>query len=422
MSNRKNVLINIVLLISSFIFCIFLTELLCRFLYTQKKVGHHASFYEYDPLLGWRHKRNSGNYRITKEYSVKISFNSKGIRGPEYSYEKNKGKFRILILGDSFAEGYVVDFENLFSEILNKELMLKGIYCEVINAGTAGYSTDQELLFFENEGKKYKPDLTVLMFYDNDVWYNNQPKYWRGYKPLFKFIDNNFILTNTPVPKKDTKQNIGLSRMLQKQKPTVNLAHLKKWLRNHSRLYALLSYKIRNIGGLYKIAIKLHLAELPKSQLIVTSKKKEDAVIIPNEFMVWEKNYNNTIRDAWKITEAVMVKLQSEVFLVNGKLLVFYIPNKASIYRNLWQASMRKYNISDEKWSIDKVGLELQDVCIRNSIDFINPTKIFTAAADKLKAKGENLYCVDGHWNISGNRLTGEILADFIYHHYLVKE
>ncbi len=45
---------------------------------------------------------------------------------------------------------------------------------EVINAGCAGYGTDNELLFFQNEGYKYNPDITILCIFPwNDIRNNS---------------------------------------------------------------------------------------------------------------------------------------------------------------------------------------------------------------------------------------------------------
>ncbi len=413
---------NFILLISAVIVTVFVTELLCRFLLQKPQVlqkpqaGHHRLFCEYDQLLGWRHKPNAANFHTTKEYSVKESFNSKGIRGPEYDYEKDENEFRIFILGDSFAEGYTVEFEDLFSEALKNELINKRINCRVINSGTGGYSTDQELLFFQNEGKKYKPNLTIVMFYDNDTWFNNQLKYWRGYKPLFKLEDNNLVLTNIPIPKPD----IGKRKALQNQKTKPFFRDVKKWLIYHSSLYNLIRDRVKKIGWLYRPAIKLHLAEEPETQPSILEKKNDDIVLIPDSFRVWERKYDSKVRDAWNITEAIIIKLQEETCVINSKLLIFYIPNRASIYRKEWEATKKKYVISDKEWNVDRVGLELENICKRNNIDFFNPTEEFRAEANKLKAKGVRLYFNgDAHWNVTGHKFTGKLLADFIYSDYL---
>ena len=116
---------------------------------------HHQLFCEYHPVLGWQKKPNfSGIHVGPKEvYRVRETMNSKGIRGPEYPYEKPAQEFRIVALGDSFAEGYTVEFEDLFSEVLKRRLNRdQRRPVQVINAGTGGYSTDQELLWFTTEG------------------------------------------------------------------------------------------------------------------------------------------------------------------------------------------------------------------------------------------------------------------------------
>ena len=63
--------------------------------------GHR---YLYDPLLGWR---NIPNWKATTQRH-KLTINSRGLRGPEHPYEKPRGTFRIMVLGDSFTWGYGV--------------------------------------------------------------------------------------------------------------------------------------------------------------------------------------------------------------------------------------------------------------------------------------------------------------------------
>jgi lysophospholipase L1-like esterase len=89
------------------------------------------------------------------------------------------------VLGDSFAWGYGVEESERFSQLLEGALG-----AEVINAGVSGYSTDQELLWYGNEGIKYETDLVILVIAGNDVGDNDRqlvntiyykPKFvWRG--------------------------------------------------------------------------------------------------------------------------------------------------------------------------------------------------------------------------------------------------
>ncbi|MBK9015388.1 MAG: SGNH/GDSL hydrolase family protein [Saprospiraceae bacterium] len=164
--------------------------------------NHHQLYCEHDSLLGWRKIPNSRGHHKTPEYEVWENINSMGIRGPEYPLRKDSGEQRIVVLGDSFSEGYTVGFDSLFSEVLKKKLMetQSEQRIEVINTGTGGYSTDQELLCFESLGAKFQPDATVLMFCVNDPWFNNQHRYYsRGFKPLFVPEGDSLRLTNVPV-------------------------------------------------------------------------------------------------------------------------------------------------------------------------------------------------------------------------------
>ncbi|MCI0613063.1 SGNH/GDSL hydrolase family protein, partial [bacterium] len=370
-----------------------------------KQSSHHKLFCEYDSLLGWRKVPNKIGRHLTDEYEVLESFNSKGIRGPEYYYEKNGDEYRILILGDSFAEGYTVEFDDLFSEVLKRELNNeRNQYYEVINCGTGGYSTDQDLLFLQSEGKKYGPDLIILLFCDNDPWYNAQPKYYRGDKPLFVLENGEMILTNVPIPIPDT------STIEPATGETAFFRKVKDWLNYHSYLYVFARRRVENSYDLFSLAIKLGLAE--PGQIA--------SVSVPEEFEVFKKNYGEKIVAAWEITGKLIEKLNEEIASINGKLLIFYVPSRPSVYAEDWHATKRKYGISDEDWDIARVGLELREICKRNDIDFIDPTEAFKAEASKLEANGKRLYFnEDGHWNREGHQFVGEILAGYINANYL---
>lgn len=370
-------------------------------------VGNPRTFYEHDTLLGWRNIPNTDKIRTIRgegNNKIRYQINSRGIRGPEYSYEKVGNEFRILLLGDSYTEGYVVEFNNLFSEVMTRKLNNNGknIYFQTINSGTSGWSTDQELLFFQNEGKKYKPDLTILLFYQNDLSYNNQPKdFGMSYKPLFIEKSGELVLTNVPVPKPDKIVN---NDQLETGEKSI-FKELKLWLHKKSYLYGFIKERIKKTYFLNNLAIRLHLKEMPKS---------EDE-LLPREYNVWKRTYNEPVRESWHITEAMLVQLKKDTALIGSELLVFYVPHEASVYQEMWETIKNNYGFTDEHWSIDQVSLELGEVCRRNGIDFFDPTELFRAKAEELQKDKIRLYDpINEHWNIEGNKFVGELLADYV--------
>jgi hypothetical protein len=374
-------------------------------------VGNPRSFYEYDPLLGWRNIPNTDRIRrirAEEKSTIRYKINSRAIRGPEYSYEKADNQYRILLLGDSYTEGYVVEFEDLFSQVMTRKLntMKKGIQFLAINSGTSGWSTDQELLFFQKEGKKYGPDLTILMFYQNDLAYNNQPKdFGMSYKPLFREIQGELVLTNVPVPEPD---KIIITDQLADDDMSL-FKKLKLWLHKRSHLYAFIKERIKNTHFLNTLVLKLGLRERPAK-----------AELLPREFNVWKKEYNKSVQESWHITEAMLVKLKEETDLIGSRLLVFLVPHEASVYTEMWEAIKNNYGYSDEEWDIDQVSLELEATCRRIGIEMLDPADLFRTRAIELQKDKKRLYDpINEHWNSEGNKFVGELLADYIAEHYL---
>lgn len=128
---------------------------------------------EYDVRLGYRLVPNYEVRHKTPDFDTLIRINSEGLRDYEHPREKYPEVFRILVLGDSFAFGSGVSMEEsypkLLEAMLNQNLAEKGQKYEVINAGIDGYGTEQEYLFLEELGNRYKPDLVIVGLFANDI-------------------------------------------------------------------------------------------------------------------------------------------------------------------------------------------------------------------------------------------------------------
>lgn len=94
----------------------------------------------------------------------RLQTNSLGMRGPEIL---DSPAYRIALLGDSFAFGWGVEYQESFAYLLGEMLSKEfGQAIEVLNYGVPGYSTFQEVSRFEELG--IWPDLVLLYFVDND--------------------------------------------------------------------------------------------------------------------------------------------------------------------------------------------------------------------------------------------------------------
>ena len=76
------------------------------------------------------------------------------------------------------------------SELFSAQLEKLEVDVEAMNAGVGGYGTVQEYLYLKNEGLKLRPDLVLLMFYDNDLS-DNCLSYYPGFGPRPYAVWNN---------------------------------------------------------------------------------------------------------------------------------------------------------------------------------------------------------------------------------------
>jgi hypothetical protein len=153
----------------------------------------------YDARLGWRNRpRFAGYDSISGPDQGAVHINSLGLRGGELAAKRGP---RVAVFGDSFVFGTGVDEEHVFTTHLERLLRRRRGDYDVINLGVNGFSTDQELLLFQEMADRLRPDVVILVMCDNDFNGNLQDFVFRRYyKPFFTLSAGALSVHNQPVP------------------------------------------------------------------------------------------------------------------------------------------------------------------------------------------------------------------------------
>jgi uncharacterized protein DUF5989/acetyltransferase AlgX (SGNH hydrolase-like protein) len=149
--------------------------------------GFPETLNQYDADTGWSKTPGKVVHSSTRDFDVTIEINQLGLRDdPMSSPAKTEDNvFRVLCLGDSFTLGSTVDRQDLFVDQLEGWWRSEERRAETINAGTEGWSTDQEARWFEKHGAAYQPDLVLLATYENDLYWCGQTDYFGKSKPRY---------------------------------------------------------------------------------------------------------------------------------------------------------------------------------------------------------------------------------------------
>lgn len=172
LSKRATILLNIILVIIGPLLLLGLLEGVAYIWERQQANGLYAWELVASRRMVWVNYYQPGaGYTLMKPDShykwqgIPVDINSRGLRGPETTYEKPASTYRILNLGDSVVMGWGIREEDTYGKrleaLLNQEGSGKRHY-EVINAGVPGWNQENELSYLQAEGLKYNPDLILL--------------------------------------------------------------------------------------------------------------------------------------------------------------------------------------------------------------------------------------------------------------------
>lgn len=124
---------------------------------------------EFHPDLGYTLIKNLKNVRLY--YPGKLDYtvdtNSHGFRGGEWDLSPERRN--VVVLGDSFAFGWGVSFEETAGKRLERELQKVDPRFQVINLAQSGYSVKEVVRSLEIFKDTLKPEAVVYIFCPNDT-------------------------------------------------------------------------------------------------------------------------------------------------------------------------------------------------------------------------------------------------------------
>jgi len=154
------------------------------FYYEQLKTQLEASIYRPDSLVGYLPNPNARITRSVPGAYGTIQLNNHGFVGPDFTDAKAPGVFRIVVVGYSNFEGYLVDAQKNCAVVL-QQLFRKNKHdrIEVINCSIGGGTrTYQQYHYVKTYVGRYQPDLVLFETPTNyfDLYINRDT--YRGYQ------------------------------------------------------------------------------------------------------------------------------------------------------------------------------------------------------------------------------------------------
>jgi len=375
-------LINGAVLAGSLVVALLLTEIVLRV------IGFSAPvLWTYDDVTGSKlFARAVGWQRAEGEAFVTI--NRDGLRDREHSRTKPPNTFRIAILGDSMAEALQVPLESTFWSVLERQLKSCKAFgdrdVEAINFGVSGYGTAQELLTFRHRASTYSPDVTVLAFYSgNDVRNNSKELEPFKLRPFFNIQDGTLILDNSFL---SNREYLSLKSNFDKRKTLFDLRTVQLIRKLKS---AFEQRKDDQAGAARDANIEPGL---------------DDKVFLAPTAKAW--------KEAWRITERLIVAARDEVVADGGRFLVLSIPIGIQVDPNpeVRNRFMRALHV-DDLWYPES---RIRDLAQAEKVDAMTLGRSFQSYAEKNQVYlhgFKNTRLGTGHLNENGHKLIGESLA-----------
>lgn len=337
------------------------------------------SFYELDPYRGRAHRPGAKGW-FEREGGARVRINADGMRDREHAWNKPPGMRRVALLGDSFVQAVQVDLDSTLGAVLERRLAshAAGRRIEVLNFGVASYGTAQEYLTLRHRVWKYAPDVVVLaVLTGNDIQDNSRALSGVRLRPYFYFDGPTLRLDTSFRDLPEYRAQGNWDAVLRRR--AVQNSHLVQ-----------LAYEVAHRRGTGDRG--MNGADL------------SDAVYLPPQDAVWE--------DAWRVTEELVRRMHREC---RRRGVAFVLVTLSNPIQVLPDAAARHAHAS-------RLGVPDLFYAERRfeALGAREGFQVVTLAPRLQRWAEEHEVCLHGfanavpcggHWNPTGQRVAGEILA-----------
>jgi hypothetical protein len=364
----------------------------------------YPQFYEYDPGIGARLRPGIKGYWL-KEGGGYVSINSDGLRDREHVIKKPSNTLRIAVLGDSFAEAFQVNRPEAFWAIMEEKLQscknLQGRNIEVINFGQSGFGTTQELLALRQRAWKYSPDIVLLAFCTgNDMADNSIALNHRDTDTFYVLKDGKLVLDDSRTKRAGEQWGAPEKRCTWKY-------DFYRWRHDNIRILQLLDHVEKVVGDWSSNNSEVKAGQVRQGRV-------EGGMFTD----IYREPTTEKWKEAWKVTEAVLLQMRDEIAQKQAQFFVVVEPNDIQVNPNeSVRNQLAKCPGVEDVFYPDH---RLEKFCQEHGIPVLLLAPYFQEYASQHQVYLHGFRTLFrntlgwGHWNREGHRLAGETIAQWL--------
>ena len=353
--------------------------------------GSANSVYIRDREAGYRFRPHFMDDELGSEYYV----NGFGFRDRDHSEKKLPGTFRIIGIGDSFVYG-AVNLDDNFLRVtesrLNELPARDSLGTEMILMGLGGYSPENYVGVLRSQGLVIDPDLVILNFFvGNDVMgipirgqaFRGHLYYVGSHNPwlhiarqsrLFMMLEKVFLV--------DIKQ-----RLIRKQDVSLNLDAVKEEIPEAA-----------NTGDSKRPCLSSAFIRMQAKRLPVCLREP-----------------TRRVENLWRKAEDYLDEFDRLCRDAGIPWILHIIPAEIQIDPEIRAAVLKALQLSKDDYDFDLPQRRLKAYAAERGIPVLDPLPDMKRAHQS----GQRLYIPnDSHWNVEGNHLAGELIAEFFLDTY----
>jgi len=319
-----------------------------------------------EAMLGFRFER--GRFRLPREFAADPIRNELGFHDVSPAVRR-PGARRVLLLGDSYVEGYSVPIPETLGRRLEHYLdgMEAGRY-QVVAIGRSGWGQREQLRALRRHGAALRPDLVLTLF-----------------------LSLNDVEENSDELKQQVREQLSRGELMVRP----------GWLFESAEAAPFLYARWSALNRLL-------------SQRLAMARARR-AAPIPVDYLVYARGDRPRWREAWSRTERLLLETREQA----GRLGAGYAIVSASTPQGVWGAQDGLRRLLESypamrtlHWDLDLPDRRMAKLCRHHRIPFSALEPRFRT---EQRQGGRRLHWrYDGHWNAEGNDFAARLLAGFV--------